>query len=251
MKNTILDKLTQLENEHRIRILLACESGSRAWGFPSPDSDYDVRFIYAHPADWYLSVQEKEDVIELPVNEVLDINGWDLRKALRLAAKSNAVIFEWMQSPVLYRCDEKFLASFRALAPACFSPIAAMHHYLSMAKKKFGECTAEKEVKLKRYMYCLRATLSALWIAHRKSIPPMELEPLLEELPDSLHENVRSLVKLKAEKEESYRHAREKALEKFLADAIAECETVAATLPSRKASHDQVDEFFRETLRTI
>jgi uncharacterized protein len=251
MKEIILDKLTQLEQEHNIRILLACESGSRAWGFPSPDSDYDVRFIYAHPEDWYLGIHEKADVVELPVNEVLDINGWDLRKALRLAAKSNAVVFEWMQSPILYRHSEDFLSGFRELAPGCFSPIAAMHHYLSMAKKKYEECLADEDVKLKRYMYCLRAVLSGLWIAHRKSIPPMELVPLLDEMPDAnLRQKVMELVQLKATKEEGYRHSHEPLLEKFLSEGIAECESVAASLPSRKADYDVIDAFFRNTLRT-
>ena len=247
MKQTILEKLTQLESENDIRILLACESGSRAWGFPSPDSDYDVRFVYAHRRDWYLSVNEKPDVVELPVNAVLDINGWDLRKALRLTAKSNAVIFEWMQSPVLYRFDEQFLRRFREIAPGYFSPIAAMHHYLSMAKKKYEECTSGPDVKLKHYLYCLRAVLSALWIERQKSIPPMELEPLLTEMPDeALRKTVRSLVEAKASREESYRHPHEHALEEFLSNGIASCEAVAASLPAKKAGTDALDILLRE-----
>lgn len=249
MKPTILEKITQLEQAHDIRILLACESGSRAWGFPSPDSDYDVRFIYVHRRDWYLSIVEKADVVELPVNAVLDINGWDLRKALRLTAKSNAVIFEWMQSPVLYRSNDFFLSQFRRIAPDYFSPIAAMHHYLSMAKKKYEECTAGNDVKLKHYMYCLRAVLSAKWIAHHKNVPPMELQPLLAEMPDaSLRGTVNELVRLKAEKDEGYRHPREKVLDEFLAAGIASCDTVSATLPAKKASSESLDVLFREIL---
>src|ERR1051325_10369677 len=101
VRTEILHRIGAAEREHGVRVLLAVESGRRAWGFESPNSDYDVRFVYAHPRDWYLSIHEKQDVIELPVNEVLDINGWDVRKALRLAAKSNPVIFEWLQSPIL------------------------------------------------------------------------------------------------------------------------------------------------------
>lgn len=250
MRDTIQEKLKQLELTNHIRILFACESGSRAWGFPSPDSDYDVRFVYAHPEDWYLSIAEKHDVVELPVNEVLDINGWDLRKAIRLAAKSNAVIFEWIQSPVVYQSNPEFIAGFMAIAPECFSPIAAMHHYLSQAKKKYEECTADETVKLKRYMYCLRAVLSALWIAHRKSIPPMELKLLSDEMTDeSLKSIVNSLVQLKSTQAESYLHPRENALEEFLAAGIAECETIAQSLPSKKPDHGLLDEYFRNTLR--
>ena len=93
IENVIKTKLSNLEDTHGIRILFACESGSRGWGFPSLDSDYDVRFIYANSEDWYLSIDEKRDVIELPVNSDLDINGWDLRKALRLLKKGNATLF--------------------------------------------------------------------------------------------------------------------------------------------------------------
>lgn len=249
MQEIILNKLLQLENEHNIRILFACESGSRAWGFPSPDSDYDVRFVYAHAADWYLGIQEQADVIELPVNEVLDINGWDIRKALRLLVKSNAVIFEWMQSPIIYKQEEGFLSEFQQIAPGSFSPIAAMHHYLSMAKKKYEECLSENDVKLKRYMYCLRAALSGLWIARRQSVPPMELGPLLIEMTDKeIQIKVEELVRLKALKEESYRHPHDRDLEFFLASAISECETAAPHLPAKKSDIELLNGFFRKTL---
>ncbi len=100
--NVIQEKTKELENTHAIRILFACESGSRAWGFPSSDSDYDVRFIYVHQKEWYLSIHEGRDVVEMPVNKELDISGWDLRKTLRLLNKHNAVLFEWIQSPIVY-----------------------------------------------------------------------------------------------------------------------------------------------------
>src|ERR1044072_9601128 len=102
MQEIIQQQIRNIEKEHHVRILYACESGSRAWGFASPDSDYDVRFIYTRRADDYLSISERRDVIELPVNEVLDIGGWDIRKALQLFLKSNAPLYEWLQSPVVY-----------------------------------------------------------------------------------------------------------------------------------------------------
>lgn len=91
MREEILKRLTDIEGEEDVKIFYACESGSRAWGFPSADSDYDVRFLYRHPEEWYLSVdlEEKRDVIERPINDDLDISGWDLRKALKLLRKSN------------------------------------------------------------------------------------------------------------------------------------------------------------------
>jgi predicted nucleotidyltransferase len=99
----ILEQLEQIEQEEQVTILYACESGSRAWGFPSQDSDYDVRFIYLHKPEWYLSIYDKRDVIERPINNMLDINGWDLRKALNLFRKSNPPLLEWLQSPIQYK----------------------------------------------------------------------------------------------------------------------------------------------------
>src|SRR5262245_32616508 len=109
MKETIIEKLHEIELSQQVQVLFACESGSRAWGFHSIDSDYDVRFVYMHRSDWYLSIEDKKDVIELPVNEVLDISGWDLRKALKLFRSSNSVIYEWLQSPILYIEGDGFI----------------------------------------------------------------------------------------------------------------------------------------------
>ena len=105
MKEEILRRLDQIEREDDVRIVYACESGSRAWGFESTDSDWDVRFIYVHPRDWYLSIDvgEKRDVIERPINDELDISGWDLRKALKLLRKSNPPLLEWLSSPIVYK----------------------------------------------------------------------------------------------------------------------------------------------------
>lgn len=247
MKEIIIEKIKAVETANNVSILLACESGSRAWGFPSPDSDYDVRFIYVHPKEWYLSISEGPDFIDLTVNEVLDINGWDLRKALRLLVKSNAVLYEWMQSPIVYKADAAFHAGFRELARDCFSPIAVMHHYLSMAKNKYKECLSEEDVKLKRYMYCLRATLSARWIANYQLIPPMELTPLLNDIDDTwFKEKVKELVALKAGQAESYRHPHERLLEEKLFALLEEAEQVAPDLSAAKFDRERPDLFFRK-----
>src|SRR5436190_9326529 len=114
--------LARLEAERNVRVLFACESGSRAWGFASCDSDYDVRFLYVHARDWYLSVEDRRDVIEQPIVDDLDVSGWELRKALRLLRKSNPPLLEWLQSPMVYRQDAAFVAEFRALAATFYSP---------------------------------------------------------------------------------------------------------------------------------
>jgi len=128
MEEVIQEHIRDIEKERHVRILYACESGSRAWGFASPDSDYDVRFIYVQPVNHYLSIRERKDVIELPVNQLLDINGWDIRKALQLFLKSNGPLYEWLQSPIVYKEENGFAQKLRSLMPAYFSHRAGCHH---------------------------------------------------------------------------------------------------------------------------
>ena len=136
MRDEILKRLEVIEQEDSVSILYACESGSRAWGFPSVDSDYDVRFIYKHDADWYLSidVEEKRDVIERPINDELDISGWDIRKALQLLRKSNPPLLEWLSSPILYRENPGVAEKLRTAMAEFYSPLSSFHHYLNMAR---------------------------------------------------------------------------------------------------------------------
>jgi predicted nucleotidyltransferase len=242
-------QLKELENKHTIHILFACESGSRAWGFPSPDSDYDARFIYIHPQDWYLSIHEERDVIELPINKDLDINGWELRKVLRLLIKRNAILFEWIQSPIIYSNDQEFMKELSKMAHLCFSPIAAMHHYLSSAKKYYEECTSH-EVKLKKYLYCLRCTLAAAWIAQYQTVPPMEIKklfPLITTKTDI--DSILKLIDLKATKDESYVHSLEPQQKDYLMETITQCERIAPLLPTSQPNQEQLNSFFRMTIK--
>ena len=191
----VVEHLAKIEQEHDVMVLQAIESGSRAWGFPSPDSDYDVRFIYAHPKDWYLQLGEERDVIELPINDELDIAGWDLRKALNLANKGNAVVQEWMNSPIVYQQSASY-ASLSALIESAFNPIAAYHHYRSMAKKAYADIEQSEQKKLKRFFYFARATLSAKWIVEKQTMPSIVFSYLVEEIisDKSLCENINELV---------------------------------------------------------
>ncbi len=175
----IESQLQQLALQEQIVILYACESGSRAWGFPSPESDYDVRFIYLRPLDWYLSIEDRRDTLDLPVDKVLDINGWDLRKALKLFKGSNSVIYEWIQSPIVYHSIDNLKAELLTLAASYYSPRAGIHHYLSMATNCYQEQLQSETVKLKKYFYALRPILAARWIVEHRTFPPMVLSQLL------------------------------------------------------------------------
>lgn len=162
MKNT-KDILAQVEKKKKIKILYACETGSRAWGFPSPDSDYDVRFIYIHERDWYLSLSQRKDTIEHMDGE-MDITGWDLKKSLALLKKSNAPLIERFQSPIEYFQDTDFKSDFNELIKAYYSPTAVFYHHYSLAQKFWEELKDKEEIKLKSYFYLIRSLLSCHWI---------------------------------------------------------------------------------------
>ncbi|MBK8634828.1 MAG: nucleotidyltransferase domain-containing protein [Saprospiraceae bacterium] len=180
MEQKIKKYLSDLEKEKGIEILLACETGSRAWGFPSPDSDFDVRVIYKHHKNWYLGLTEEKDTIEYFFeNNEIDISGWDLRKSLRLLAKSNAPLLERIQSPIIYKVDNEFLAGINAVAQKTYSRIATIHHYLSMAKKLYSEIENSEEYKLKKLFYALRASVACLWILEKEEIPPIEFAKMV------------------------------------------------------------------------
>ncbi|XWN30900.1 MAG: nucleotidyltransferase domain-containing protein [Devosia sp.] len=152
MRRTICAKLEALQDTEGLRILFAVESGSRAWGFPSPDSDYDVRFVYARPVDWYLSITPGRDVVELPLEGDLDINGWDVRKALSLILKPNPVLLEWLSSPIRYIWDEAVCARLIAFSNTIAHNRACLHHYIGLGENTFRARFGDrKEVSLKKY----------------------------------------------------------------------------------------------------
>lgn len=176
----IMDSLRALEHQYDVKVLFACESGSRGWGFASPDSDYDVRFIYVNRPAWYLSVDPHRDVIELPISGDLDINGWDLRKALQLLKRSNPTLLEWLRSPIVYMEDVDVMTRFRGLAETGFSSLRGYHHYVSMAKKNFREYLQGEVVRHKKYLYVLRPLLAARWIREGRGVPPMRFAELAQ-----------------------------------------------------------------------
>ena len=177
----IMRRLANTEKEKGVRIVLAIESGSRAWGFASPNSDYDVRFIYVHPETWYYSInlEEKRDVIEYPIVDEIDLNGWDIRKALKLFWKSNPAFIEWIQSPIKYIEVGGFAEKARKLLPAVYSQESGIYHYRSMAKSNRNRYLRDEKVPLKKYFYVLRPLLACRWIEKYNTAAPIEFEKLL------------------------------------------------------------------------
>ena len=193
-------RLADAEREHKVRILYCCESGSRAWGFASPDSDYDVRFIYVHEEDWYLSfdIERRRDVIEYPIVDEIDCNGWDLRKALYLFTRTNGALLEWLNSPVRYIERGDFAAKLRDLAPRAINRVALCYHYSHMARRNAREYLFRDKVKLKKYFYVLRPLLAICYIEAGKGIPPVEFERLVEAVaPSEIRQGIATLLETK------------------------------------------------------
>ena len=231
MRETILSKLNEIENREKVKILLAVESGSRAWGFASPDSDYDVRFIYVRPKEDYLRLEKTRDVIELPIEGELDINGWDLDKTLRLLRASNPTLFEWFSSPIVYR-ETAFADEFRSVMNKYFSSKRGLSHYLSMASSNYREYLKGDTVKAKKYFYVLRPVLACRWILDKGTPPPMLFSELMEaELDPALVPDVDSLLNLKMNAPEIKTIPKIESINRYLDSCIEEVHSRIVQLP--------------------
>ncbi|MGV9008802.1 nucleotidyltransferase domain-containing protein [Brevundimonas sp.] len=195
--------LDAVRREHSVHIPLAVESGSRAWGFPSPDSDYDGRFLYVRPARQALTIWQRRDVIETPLVGDMDVNGWELSKALRLMLKGNAVVVEWLQSPILYTAEPWFRDELLAFADAWLDRGMVQAHYLHLGKRQKNlHLEEQSEVSLKKLFYVLRPAAALRWLRLHadKAVVPMNLPTLMAECdpPTDLVKTVEELRALKA-----------------------------------------------------
>ena len=251
MNQAILQKLLELEQSENISILYACESGSRAWGFASPDSDFDVRFIYAKRPDDYLTIADGPDTISLPVDEVLDISGWDIKKALKLFLKSNGPLYEWLQSPIVYQQQTPFFDEMRSLMPRHFALRSGANHYLSMAYRTLSDDLQGDQVKLKRYFYALRPALACLWIIQKKSVPPMEFTHLRSLITDTeVQHHVDELMKLKLATDEKTMISPILQLNQWLEATLSFCKEQVPLLPSLKQKTNELDQVFRKHINS-
>jgi predicted nucleotidyltransferase len=251
--DTIKKRLVEIEKEHGVNILYAVESGSRAWGFESLDSDYDVRFIYAHAKNWYLNILPKRDVIEYPIIDEFDYSGWDVRKTLFLLHKSNPVLFEWLRSPIVYCKDDFSYNVLQELSKHYFSPLSSIYHYLHIAKGNYRHYLQTNEVRIKKYFYALRPLLACMWIEQYKESPPIEFEILLTQIDDK--ELMNKIMELLAKKKHGIELGKEPKIEiinNFIDNSIKHFEsTINIFDPKKKPEQDLLENGFIRILENI
>ncbi|URZ00354.1 nucleotidyltransferase domain-containing protein [Clostridium felsineum] len=242
-------KLDEIEKQENVKILHAVEFGSRAWGFASPDSDYDVRFIYVRPKEYYLKLEDTKDIIDWELDETLDINGWDLNKALKLFHKSNATLFEWANSPVVYRTTDQWKEIY-CRAEKYFSKKASMYHYYGTAKSNFHKYLEEDYVKYKKYFYVIRPLLASKWIEEKSCPPPVLFSTLMDSmLQGEMKELVDELVIVKKTMKESDKGRHIDKLNEYIENQLSYYKNIINTYEDdRKVKWDELNEIFMRSI---
>lgn len=248
----ITDKLAEIEEKENVKILYAVESGSRAWGVASPDSDYDVRFIYVRTVKDYLRVQERRDVIEWQLDDVLDINGWDLKKTLAQFHRGNATLFEWADSPIIYKTTDEWREIYEACRPY-FSEKAALYHYYGTANSTFKQYLQGEEVKYKKYIYALRPLLACQYIEKHHCVPPVLFDALLkQELPMELSQEITKMLDRKTTGDEKDLNPQMPVIHKFIEEGISRYGELSKNMTDdRTAEWEPLDGIFQKILENM
>ena len=260
IQKEIQDNLNQIEEQYDVQILLAVESGSRAWGFASADSDYDVRFIYVHKPEEYLRIDSMKDVIEWQLDEVLDINGWDLRKALLAFGKGNPNVMEWANSPIIYR-KSKYWDALREVAMNYFSEKSALCHYYGTANSTLKGYLTGDRIRYKKYFYALRPLLCCRWIEKYHTAPPMEFAKLLaliedgdrdDVLTEELYNGIQDLLARKAATEEKDLNPQMPVIIDFIqSECVRQKQLSDAASDDHRHDYGELNEAFRNLLNNI
>ena len=250
MREQILTHLTQIEEQYSVKILLAVESGSRAWGFPSPDSDYDVRFVYVRKKGTYLSLDDYKDTIEYLHEDVLDINGWDIKKFLQYLKKSSATSFEWLLSHIIYTQGPDFIIETWKHYKTYYSGIHKFNHYRGIELSSYKSNVLKGSIKLKKHFYVIRPLLTIKWIKERNTIPPVTKEHLLQIINDeALIFQIRDLITLKSNATESYFHPIETTMLSFIENQFDTISNFSFPKEIGIGLHQLINEFFRENIK--
>lgn len=248
VEELVLMKLKEIEKEKHVKILYAVESGSRSWGVASPDSDYDVRFVYLSEKNRYLSLQEHKDHIDWELNEVLDINGWDLKKVLRFFHGSNAAVFEWANSPAYYTTPE-WESLYKTAAPY-FSCKSVLFHYYGTAMSNYQKHFQEDMVQYKKYIYVLRPLLCCKWIEEKKCPPAMSFDTLMQEvLEEEMRPVILEMLEKKVNMPESGKAPKIEQLSRYIEEKLKYYKQLAAEMPGdKKQDWEPLEEAFLHVL---
>lgn len=246
----IEQKMLEIEKNENVKVLHAVESGSRAWGFASPDSDYDVRFIYVRKKEDYLKLNESRDVIEWQLDEVLDINGWDLKKALKQFYRGNATLFEWSNSPIVYKTTELWKQIYDE-AKNYFSIKAAAYHYYGTAKSTYCQYLQEETVKYKKYFYALRPLLAGKYIQEYLCPPPVLFDNLMKlDMSAELRNGIGELLEIKKRSDESEKGAQIPVIREFIIEELERQNAyVEGISDDRKREWENLDDIFLKILK--
>lgn len=251
VEGLIQRELDRIEAAKGVRILRAIESGSRAWGFASPDSDYDVRFIYLSPIEHYLSLRpKKRDTIEWVVDDTLDICGWDLSKALHLAHKGNLSFFERSASPVVYRNTEEWVRVWET-SRKYFSSKVALYSYYGIARSTKNGFLLDDRVRYKKYLYALRPLLACKYIEERHSQPPIDFHELVRVVaPEGLKPSIEKLLAAKAKMNEKDTGPRIPEIDAFIDESLVKYGALSKEMESDLVEDaGPLDDVFLEILR--
>jgi len=254
MTAEIKKELLNLEKQHDIKVLYAVESGSRAWGFASTDSDWDVRYIYIHHLDWYLNIDDKKDSQEKILPNDIDLAGWELKKALRLFRKSNPALLEWLRSPIVYLQPFSAADRLRELTKEYFNPKSCIHHYLHMAEGNFKEYLQKDMVKVKKYFYMLRPILACDWIKQTNTMAPMEFQKLVDSqvTDQSVKTKIQNLLTRKIAGEELNEEPKNQILNDFLEQKIEFYNDYVKTIQQPEHPDSaKLNELFRHTINEV
>lgn len=241
-------EIKRIEAEEEVTIWYAVESGSRAWGFPSKDSDYDVRFIYTRKPEWYLSVQERRDVIEYPIDELLDVSGWDLKKALTLLRKSNPSLIEWLLSPIVYQKEGQLAEELVQMVREHLSLRSLIYHYVHMARGNYRDYLRHEQVKIKKYFYVLRPIFACMYIETYGSEPPILFSELVAQasIPVEVVKEVDLLLSRKLAGDELDLEPRSEVLNSFITTKIAYFEEIVTSIDTGdQVSYETLNDLFR------
>ena len=245
MVQTIQTALSQLEQRKNIRILFACEMGSQVFGLAHPESDLDVRFIYAHSTDWYLSLKNQKDTVHFTDGN-LDLVGWDLRKVLQLLKKGNVTVLEWLQSATVYKEIPGFLPAFRRLAQQCYSPNNANFHYLALAKKFSATTEPGRQMNRKDLLMAIRASIYLQQIYRNPSFPQQSPDKLVQQLPQDAQRELRQLTE--ADEHAAIIKGQFPAIFEFVHEIIQTAEARKTTLPGNRVNMLEMDNFFKKMI---